>query len=56
MFPPPSLLTHFIDVTTCHKEIAKIVPEGVIDEDGQLYEIDILVCATGFNIAFLPSL
>lgn len=45
-----------IDVTTYHKEIAKIVPEGVIDDDGHLHEIDILICATGFNLAFVPSL
>ena len=47
---------YFADVTTCHKEIAKIVPGGVIDESGVLHEIDILVCATGFNLAFAPSL
>lgn len=42
------------NVTTVHKEIAKVVPEGVVDEDGTLHPIDILVCATGFNLAFAP--
>lgn len=46
----------FADVTTCHKEIAKIVSKGLVDESGALHEVDILVCATGFNLAFAPSL
>lgn len=33
----------------------RIVPEGVIGEDGKLHKIDILVCATGFNVAFRPA-
>lgn len=33
----------------------KIVPEGVVGEDGKLHKIDILVCATGFNVAFRPA-
>lgn len=48
-FPAP-------DVTTVHKEIAKVVPEGIIDEAGTLHEVDVLVCATGFNLAFAPPL
>jgi cation diffusion facilitator CzcD-associated flavoprotein CzcO len=43
-------------VTICHKEIARVIPEGVVDEDGHLHEIDILICATGFNLAFVPPL
>jgi hypothetical protein len=42
------------NVTTVHTEIAKVVPEGVIDSSGQLHEVDILACATGFNLAFIP--
>ncbi|CAI6088645.1 unnamed protein product [Clonostachys chloroleuca] len=34
--------------------IEKIVKEGVVGEDGTLHKIDILVCATGFNVAFRP--
>lgn len=42
------------NVTTIHKEIAKIVPEGLLDESGTLHAVDIIVCATGFNLAFAP--
>ncbi|OAG35207.1 hypothetical protein AYO21_10605 [Fonsecaea monophora] len=36
-------------------EIAEIVPEGLRDAKGELHEVDIIACATGFNIAFTPS-
>lgn len=42
------------NVTTVHVNIAKVVPNGVIDADGQLHEVDILACATGFKLAFTP--
>ncbi|KAF1816927.1 cyclohexanone monooxygenase [Eremomyces bilateralis CBS 781.70] len=42
------------NVTTVHKEIAQVVPNGIIDSSGQLHEVDILACATGFNLAFIP--
>lgn len=42
------------NVTTVHKEIVRVVPEGIIDASGQLHEVDILACATGFNLAFTP--
>ncbi|KAI0170094.1 hypothetical protein BJ166DRAFT_608187 [Pestalotiopsis sp. NC0098] len=35
--------------------IQKIVPEGIITQDGELHKMDILVCATGFNVAFRPA-
>jgi cation diffusion facilitator CzcD-associated flavoprotein CzcO len=35
--------------------ITKVVPEGIIGEDGKLHKMDILVCATGFNVAFKPA-
>nr|OQO30837.1 hypothetical protein B0A51_01337 [Rachicladosporium sp. CCFEE 5018] len=35
--------------------IKKIVPEGVITADGELHKIDVLVCATGFQVAFRPA-
>lgn len=44
------------DVTTVIGGVGKIVPEGVVDETGRLHEVDVLVCATGFNIAFAPPL
>lgn len=36
------------------KQIQNIVPEGVVLEDGALVEVDVLVCATGFNAASAP--
>lgn len=42
------------NVTTVHEEIEKIVPEGLVDAKGVVHEVDVLVCATGFNIAFAP--
>lgn len=42
------------NVTAVHEEIEKVVPEGLIDSSGKLHEVDILICATGFNIAFAP--
>ncbi|KAI0121200.1 4-hydroxyacetophenone monooxygenase [Xylariales sp. AK1849] len=35
--------------------IKHIVPEGIITEDGELHKMDILICATGFNVAFRPA-
>jgi cation diffusion facilitator CzcD-associated flavoprotein CzcO len=35
--------------------ISKIVPEGIVGEDGRVHKMDILVCATGFNVAFKPA-
>ncbi|KAI6781281.1 putative sterigmatocystin biosynthesis monooxygenase-like protein [Emericellopsis cladophorae] len=35
--------------------IKKMVPEGIVGEDGTLHKMDILVCATGFNVAFKPA-
>ncbi|KAJ4288943.1 hypothetical protein N0V90_011285 [Kalmusia sp. IMI 367209] len=42
------------NVTTVHREITRVVPEGVIDSSGKLHKVDILACATGFNLAFTP--
>jgi cation diffusion facilitator CzcD-associated flavoprotein CzcO len=42
------------NVTTIHREIVKVVPEGLVDDEGTLHRVDILVCATGFNLAFAP--
>lgn len=42
------------NVTTCHEEIVQVVPEGLVDGSGKLHEVDIVACATGFNLAFAP--
>ncbi|KAI1334536.1 hypothetical protein F5Y15DRAFT_420777 [Xylariaceae sp. FL0016] len=35
--------------------IQKIVPEGIMSENGTIHKLDILVCATGFHVAFRPA-
>ncbi|KAJ9612905.1 hypothetical protein H2200_002846 [Cladophialophora chaetospira] len=42
------------NVEPIHNEITKIVDKGLIDDTGRLHEVDVLVCATGFNLAFAP--
>lgn len=43
------------NVNPVYGGIQKIVPEGIVTEDGELHKMDILVCATGFNVAFRPA-
>jgi cation diffusion facilitator CzcD-associated flavoprotein CzcO len=35
--------------------IKMITKEGIVTEDGELHKLDILVCATGFKVAFRPA-
>jgi len=35
--------------------IEKIVPEGIQTVDGTVHKMDVLVCATGFRVAFKPA-
>jgi cation diffusion facilitator CzcD-associated flavoprotein CzcO len=35
--------------------IEKILPEGIRTADGKVQKMDILVCATGFSVAFKPA-
>jgi len=35
--------------------IKKIVAEGIVTEDGKTHPMDVLVCATGFQVAFRPA-
>lgn len=35
-------------------EIEKVVPEGIMLKTGELLNVDIFVCATGFDISFCP--
>jgi cation diffusion facilitator CzcD-associated flavoprotein CzcO len=43
------------NVRPVFSNIAKVVPEGIVTEDGKIHEMDILVCATGFQVAFRPA-
>jgi len=37
------------------EEITKISERGLHTQDGKKYEVDIIVCATGFNTSFCPN-
>ncbi|KAF2119710.1 hypothetical protein BDV96DRAFT_610597 [Lophiotrema nucula] len=43
------------NVTPVFDGIEKIVPKGIQTVDGKVHEMDILVCATGFQVAFQPA-
>lgn len=43
------------NVTRVFDEIDHITPTGLVTDDGKLHEVDVLICATGFNIGFTPS-
>ncbi|PKY06945.1 FAD/NAD(P)-binding domain-containing protein [Aspergillus campestris IBT 28561] len=36
------------------KGVARFTPKGVVDDDGVEHEVDVVVCATGFNTNFAP--
>ncbi|KAH8691878.1 hypothetical protein BGW36DRAFT_431121 [Talaromyces proteolyticus] len=42
------------NVQPIFNDISKITRDGVIDFDGELHKVDILVCATGFDIPYAP--
>ena len=35
--------------------IEKVLPDGIVTADGNVHKLDILVCATGFAVAFKPG-
>ena len=39
------------NVTLENKGIARILPNGIEAKDGSVFECDVIVCATGFNVA-----
>jgi cation diffusion facilitator CzcD-associated flavoprotein CzcO len=43
------------NVKTIFSGIQKITPEGIVTADGAEHKMDILVCATGFAVAFKPA-
>lgn len=42
------------NVTTLYGEITHVTPEGVVTEDGKQHDLDVLICATGFDTSFKP--
>lgn len=43
------------NVTVRKNGIAEAVADGLILDDGTKVELDVLICATGFNTSFVPS-
>jgi cation diffusion facilitator CzcD-associated flavoprotein CzcO len=41
--------------TVYTKEIPEVTPTGFISADGQYHEVDIIICATGFDTRFRPQ-
>jgi len=42
------------NVNCVFEGISKIVPNGIQTVDGTIHEVDILACATGFHVQYLP--
>ncbi|KPI42778.1 putative sterigmatocystin biosynthesis monooxygenase stcW [Cyphellophora attinorum] len=42
------------NVTAFTQGLKKIIPRGVVNEDGTEHEVDTIVCATGFNTTWVP--
>ncbi|KAI0130406.1 steroid monooxygenase-like protein [Xylariales sp. AK1849] len=36
------------------KEIARVEPKGLVLETGELIEVDVIICATGFDLSYRP--
>ncbi|KAM5344099.1 hypothetical protein ACJ41O_012636 [Fusarium nematophilum] len=54
--PGPGYLESFLK-PNCHltdSPITKVTEKGVCTADGQEYECDVIVCATGFDVSFRP--
>ncbi|KAK7894332.1 hypothetical protein LTR67_006093 [Exophiala xenobiotica] len=42
------------NVTAYTEEIREITPNGFIDDKGEEQVVDIIICATGFDVSFIP--
>ena len=42
------------NVTTVHEQIVRITPRGLMVASGKEIEVDVLACATGFEVAYVP--
>ena len=54
--PGPGFLEALVEdnVNYIRERISRIEPTGIVTEDGQLHEIDVLACATGFYASAAP--
>ena len=42
------------NVSLVTDKIDRVVPKGVVTETGEIIKLDIIVCATGFDMSFSP--
>jgi cation diffusion facilitator CzcD-associated flavoprotein CzcO len=42
------------NVEPIHKGVARLTQTGVVDDDGVEHEVDVVICATGFDTSFTP--
>src|SRR4051812_25046426 len=47
-----SLIKENVQVVT--ESVSKLTEKGVVDESGNEYEVDVVICATGFDVSFSP--
>lgn len=43
------------NVETVFSDITKITKNGIVTADGKTHALDVIVCATGFAVAFKPG-
>ncbi|OAA62749.1 Flavin monooxygenase-like protein [Niveomyces insectorum RCEF 264] len=43
------------NVTPVFGDLSRVTKEGIVTADGQLHKLDVIVCATGFKVAFRPA-
>lgn len=43
-----------VNVRVSNEEIQEICPEGIRLANGELIELDAIICATGFDVSFVP--
>ncbi|KAJ9610802.1 hypothetical protein H2200_005579 [Cladophialophora chaetospira] len=42
------------NVRPVHRSVVRLTETGVVDEDGTEHEVDVVICATGFDTSFTP--
>ena len=47
-----SLTKENVEVIT--QSVVKFTPDGVVDESGNEHKVDVVICATGFDVSFAP--
>lgn len=42
------------NVEVVYGDVVRVTEKGCVSEDGQEHELDVLICATGFDVSFRP--